>query len=57
MNTLSWTTSFDLVTRLDTAAESWNQLASELGRMGTGSAGGPKGTPAFFTIIGKPSIS
>lgn len=55
MNTLSWTTSsVDLVTRVDTAEESRNQLASEFGRMCDG--GGPKTAPAFLTKTGKPSI-
>jgi hypothetical protein len=54
MNTPSWTTSFDeRVTRVDTAAESSNQLASDFGGMDSGEL---KTTPtAFLTMTGKPS--
>jgi hypothetical protein len=55
MNTLSWTASLDeRVTRVDTAAESSNQPASEFGRMDSGEL---KTTPtaAFLTMTGKPS--
>lgn len=50
MNTLSWTTSFDeRVTRVDTAAESSNQLASEF-RMDSGEL-----KTTLLTMTGKPS--
>lgn len=55
MNTLSWSALYDeRFTRVDiVAAESSNQIASELGRMDGG--GEPNSTPAFLTRTGKPS--